>query len=371
MDQRAGTGWAGAGILLTVIVAVSTAGSIWATAQEPEPVNIRAGVSSAESIAKVASMARAAEYLDQRSLVWTRERKCGSCHTNYPYLTARPALKDHASPAMAEVRRFFEDRVAHWDDPFKEAKPRWDAEIVSTAAALAINDSATTGKLHSLTRKALDRIWTVQKPDGGFDWLKCGWPPYEYDDYHGAIVAALGAGHAPEGYAQTPTARAGLARLRSYFSQNAPPELHHATMLLWASTRLDGIMSAEQRSKTIAELRRIQRPDGGWNLASLGRWKRLDGTPNDPGGPGDGYGTGLVVFVLRQTGVPSSDPALKRGVDWLLSHQRESGGWFTRSVNNDRFHFISNAGTAFAVLASAGLRRHERASGEARDVGAQ
>ena len=87
--------------------------------------------------------------------------------------------------AQGEIRNFFEERVAHWDDKAKGAAPKWDAEVVSTAAALAINDAATTGKLHPLTRKALDRIWTVQKSDGGFDWLKCGWPPYEYDDYHG------------------------------------------------------------------------------------------------------------------------------------------------------------------------------------------
>ena len=105
---------------------------------------------------------------------------------------------------MAEVRRFFEDRVAGWDGEEKADKPRWDAEVVATAAALALNDAATTGHLHPLTRRALDRTWTVQKPDGGFDWLKCGWPPYEHDDYYGAIVAAIGAGHAPDGYAAVP-----------------------------------------------------------------------------------------------------------------------------------------------------------------------
>jgi squalene-hopene/tetraprenyl-beta-curcumene cyclase len=296
-------------------------------------------------------MERTARYLDQTSLAWTRERKCGTCHTNYPYLFARPALKEYTSTAPAEIRAFFEDRVAHWDDKAKGAKPRWDTEVVATAAALAINDAATTGKLHTLTRQALDRVWKVQKPDGGFDWLKCDWPPYEHDDYFGAIVAALGAGHAPDGYAQSPSAQAGLARLRDYFARNPPPDLHHATMLLWASTRLDGIMTTERRSQTLAQLREVQRPDGGWNLPSLGGWKRGDGTPNDPQGPSDGYGTGLVVFVMRKAGVPASDPAVKRGVDWLLSHQRVSGSWFTRSVTSDTFHYISRAGTAFAALA--------------------
>jgi squalene-hopene/tetraprenyl-beta-curcumene cyclase len=252
---------------------------------------------------------------------------------------------------MLEVRRFFEERVAHWDDPEKGAGPRWDAEVVATAAALAQNDARTTGRLHPLTRKALDRMWTLQKPDGGFDWLKCGWPPYEHDDYFGAIVAALGAGHAPDGYARSLEARAGLARLRSYFARNAPPDLHHATMLRLASTKLDGVMTAELRGATIARLRELERPGGGWNLPSLGRWKRHDGTPNDPESPSDGYATGMVVYVLRQAGVPTTDPAVRRGVSWLLSHQRVSGRWFTRSVNNDKYHYITNAGTAFAVLA--------------------
>jgi squalene-hopene/tetraprenyl-beta-curcumene cyclase len=216
---------------------------------------------------------------------------------------------------------------------------------------MAINDAATTGRLHPMTRRALDRTWVVQKPDGGFDWLKCGWPPHEHDDYFGAIVAALGAGHAPDGYAQTRAAQAGLKRLRSYFEENPPPDLHHATMLLWASTRLDGLMPADRRRATIDRLRALQRLDGGWNLPSLGSWKRRDGKPNDPDASSDGYATGLVVFVLRQAGVAADDPAIRRGVAWLRANQRASGRWFTRSLNNDKHHYITNAGTAYAVLA--------------------
>jgi squalene-hopene/tetraprenyl-beta-curcumene cyclase len=35
----------------------------------------------------------------------------------------------------------------------------------------------------------------------------------------------------------------------------------------------------------------------------------------------------------------------------LTTHQRESGRWFTRSLSNDRHHYIANAGTAYAVMA--------------------
>lgn len=304
-----------------------------------------------EPLARSASLARSAAFLDAVALDWTRERKCGTCHTNYAYLLGRPAVKEVASPAMSEIRTFFEDRVAHWDDSEKGAKPRWDAEVVATAAALALNDAQTTGKLHPMTRRALDRIWTLQHEDGSWNWLKCNWPPYEHDDYYGAVFAAVGVGWAPDDYAQSEAAQKGLARLRAYLNSAPPPDLHHETFLLWASLKLDGLMTADQRSDTMRRLRGLQRADGGWNLPSLGGWKRRDGSPNDKDAPSDGYATGLVLYVLRQAGVSPRDEAIQRGVKWLETNQRESGRWFTRSLNNDKAHYITNAGTAFAVLA--------------------
>jgi squalene-hopene/tetraprenyl-beta-curcumene cyclase len=296
------------------------------------------------------SLAKSAEFLDGVALSWTRERKCGTCHTNYPYLMSRPFLKGPTA-ASDEVRRFFEDRVANWDRDQKEARPRWDAEVVATAVALALNDDRTTGKLHPLTRRALDRMWTVQQPGGGWNWLKCNWPPFEHDDYFGAVLGALGAGVAPDGYAQTAPARQGLAKLRKYFQANRPPDLHHKTWLLWASLEVDGLMTPAERDGTVKELLALERPGGGWSLPSLGDWKRRDGTLNDKNAPSDGYGTGFVIYVLRKAGVPGTDERIRRGLTWLKANQRASGRWFTRSLNNDRAHYIANAGTGFAVMA--------------------
>jgi squalene-hopene/tetraprenyl-beta-curcumene cyclase len=324
-----------------------------------EPVEKRPRPSSLEPMAPDFSLSRTAGYLDATALEWTRQRNCGSCHTNYPYLLARPLLSGPKSPAEAEIRGYFENRVAHWDDPAKEAKPRWDTEVVATAHALAMHDAATSGTLHPRTRQALDRIWTLQKPEGCWDWLKCAWPPLEHDDYYGALVGALAVGHAPGDYASQPSAAKGLERLRSYFRKNPPPDLHHQTVLLWAATRLDGLMDARTKEETIRALRALQRADGGWCLPSLGHWKRRDGKPNDPAAPSDGYATALVVVVLREAGVPASDPAIERAANWLRSNQRASGRWFTRSLNNDKAHYITDAGTSLAVMA---LRRCDPAA---------
>jgi squalene-hopene/tetraprenyl-beta-curcumene cyclase len=304
-----------------------------------------------EPVAARLSEGKAAEFLDAVALDWTRTRQCGTCHTNYNYLIARPALDLGDRSAHDEIRRFFEDRVAGWDGGEPGDAPRWDAEVVATASALALNDAATGGRLHPRTRQALDRMWTLQREDGAWDWLKCDWPPYEHDDYYGAVFAALGVGSAPDGYRDTDAARRGLEKLRAYLRDNPPPSLHHEAMLLWASTRLDGLMTEAGREQAVRKLLDLQRPDGGWSLPSLGDWKRRDGTPNDPDAPGDGFGTGFVVYVLRQAGLPADHPSLRRGVEWLKEHQRESGRWFTRSVSNDKAHYITHAGTGFAVMA--------------------
>jgi squalene-hopene/tetraprenyl-beta-curcumene cyclase len=307
--------------------------------------------SADEPRAKSVSLPAAARFLDAAAVNWTRERKCGTCHTNVPYLFARAAIKDAPSEGEAIVRRFFENRVAHWDDDAKPAKPRSDAEVVVTAVALAFDDAQTSGKLHSLTRRALDRIWTLQRPDGAWNWPKCAWPPLEHDDDFGAVFAAVGTAIAPDDYRHTEAAQQGLAKLKEYLRKTQPPSLHHKTWLLWASMKLDGFLTAEQRQQIVKDLRALQREDGGWSLPSMGDWKGNDGRENDKKAPSDGYGTGLVVYVLKQVGVPAEDAALQRGVRWLQANQRESGRWFTRSLNTDRAHFITNAGTAFAVLA--------------------
>jgi squalene-hopene/tetraprenyl-beta-curcumene cyclase len=304
-----------------------------------------------EPVAKAASPQTAARFLDAVASDWTEKRQCGSCHTNAPYLMARPAVGGKASSEEVMVRAFFEDRAANWDRGGKGDKPRWDTEVVVTGVTLAFHDAATTGKLHPMTRKALDRMWTLQTKNGAWNWLKCNWPPLEHDDYFGAVFAAVGVGVAPEGYAKEKSAEAGLAKLKGYLAKTPAPSLHHKAWLLWASRKLDGLMSEDEQRKTIAELRAKQRDDGGWSLPSLGDWKGNDGRPNDANAPSDGYGTGLVVYVLRQAGVAADDPAVAKGAAWLRSNQRVSGRWFTRSLNNDRAHYITHTGTAFALLA--------------------
>jgi squalene-hopene/tetraprenyl-beta-curcumene cyclase len=299
-----------------------------------------------EPIARQFSVDKARHFLDSAALAWQSQQDCMTCHTNYLYLLARPALGAD-DPAHRTVRQYAEDLVTK---TWKEHGPRWDAEVVMTALVLAFNDRITSSKLHPTTLTALDRMWQVQHADGGFEWIKCDWPPFENDNEFGATMAALAISVAPGDYARQPAAREGIARLKKYFLETPMPTLHHRAMLLWADTYMPGWLSEGDRKRCVDELLSLQHEDGGWSSATLGDWKRSDGAPQDTK-TSDGYATGLVIYLSRRANVAASDSRLVRGVGWLQSNQRESGRWFTRSLHKDSKHYLTHAGSNLAVMA--------------------
>jgi squalene-hopene/tetraprenyl-beta-curcumene cyclase len=302
-----------------------------------------------EPLAKAFSVERAAHFMDSAALNWQKQKNCFTCHTNYPYLYSRPLVPVEA-PALKEVRQFAEDMVTKtW--PAK-GQPTYEADSVAMAMALAFHDAASTKRLHPATKSAFDWMWKLQRKDGGWNWIKCDWPPMESDDHYGVTLAAIAVGAAPENYAQSEPARKGLAGIRKYLKDHPAPMLHHRAMQLWGASYLGDLINDAEKKATIDQLTALQKPDGGWNLPSLGKWKRGDGKAQDLDSS-DGYATGFVLYVLHRAGIPTKDPRLQKGIAWIKSNQRASGRWFTRSAFRDNKHYITHAGTAFAVMALA------------------
>jgi squalene-hopene/tetraprenyl-beta-curcumene cyclase len=304
-----------------------------------------------EPKAKWYSASKSAEYLDGVARFWMRPNSCGACHANFAYLMARPMVEGDSAPLLAQTRQFLETRKPHPNFSFH-------AEAVGIAFALAWDDARTGGRLRPATRQALKRMWSFQRPQGMWSRMGCGTlVPAENDFHYTAVLAALAAGVAPEGYARTAEVQDGLTRLRRYFTRTPPRNLHHQALLLWASLHLDGLMTAAERQDTVRALLASQRADGGWSFDAL------SATPSRPaaaGQPSDGYGTALAVYVLRQADVPATRWELVRGADWLRSQQRASGRWFTPSHTagdpteggvGTRDLYVQNLGTAFGVLA--------------------
>jgi squalene-hopene/tetraprenyl-beta-curcumene cyclase len=154
--------------------------------------------------------------------------------------------------------------------------------------------------------------------------------------------------------------KAKIERLKAYLRTEVPKQDYDRTLLLWASARLLGLLEADTRKQIVDMVWKKQRADGGWSIRSFGepeqwgrgnRAEKLRAEPELADPPSDGHQTGLALIVLREAGVPANDPRIQAGVKWLLANQRASGRWWTRSLNTEKWHFITYSGTAFPLLA--------------------
>jgi squalene-hopene/tetraprenyl-beta-curcumene cyclase len=344
-----------------------------------------AGQSPAEQGAPGFDVRAAAAYLDARAEWWStwqnaaRDRGtfCISCHTTLPYALARPALRGtlgERQPSAAETKIIDNllTRARHHRDiePFYPDQTRGipktsesrAIEAVMNAVVLSRRD-ARAGHLSDDTRTALGVMWALQMKtgpnNGAWTWLNFNYDPWESPNspYFGASLAALAVGSAPENYAASPEIQDRLKGLRGYFERNhANVSLHNQLMGLWASGRLPGVLSTAQRQATIDAVFALQQADGGWSTSSLGKYERVDKTPNQT--TSDGYATALVTLAMQEAGVARGDAHIAKGLDWLRRNQdRATGRWIATSLNkqrdpeSDTGKFMSDAATAYAVLA--------------------
>ena len=314
----------------------------------------------------------AAHYLDSRLQWWSawpravqdHQTFCISCHTALPYAAARASLRTalgEKSPAPMEQKLIDSviTRVRIWDQasPYYPNKNEADSKTSESRGTESILNAfvLTSYKCGADASRALDQMWALQLTSGGakgaWPWLQFHNAPWEGDSqYYGATLAALAAAGAPP--------HPGIESLKEYLKRDlAARTLFDRLMLLWASTRLPGLLTAGERDRMISDALSQQQPDGGFSLSSfVGNWKRHDNTPLES--RSDGYATGMVAFVLEEAGVTATDPHIKAGLAWLERNQEPSDGrWLAYSLNKQRDlgsdvgKLMSDAATAYAVLA--------------------
>ena len=334
------------------------------------------------------SPTKAAAYLDTRSTWWMYWPKaayehgtfCVSCHTATPFSLGRAALRGslHESAPSANEQKMYESvtkRVRAWHDvePFYTDQARGlpktsesrGTESIMNALILVWRD-APTGQLSADAKLALDNMWALQLKNGDMNgtwaWLQFHNAPFEGDSqFYGSSLAAIAIGSAPGNYQATPEIQAGLKLLKTWLVKNMDAQKAlDRVVLLWASTKLNGLLTPEQQNKIVSETIAKQRDDGGFSMSQLiGDWKRHDNTPIDTSS--DGYATGLIAYALEQLAAPQTQAPLSKALAWLSRSQVASDGrWPAVSLNNNRpvlsdtGLFMSDAATAYAVMALTG-----------------
>jgi squalene-hopene/tetraprenyl-beta-curcumene cyclase len=327
----------------------------------------------------------AAHYLDEREVWWEDWRPakrdhgtvCISCHTNVPYAMVMPVLRQemgqsgNSAPGKVMLDGV-EKRVSHWTEmaPFySDAKDGHDTlaesshatEAVLNAVMLASID-ASQGHLRPITRTAFDQAWALQEQTGdlagGWKWQDFDLGPWESSEsgYQGAALLMITTLNAPDGYAKEPEVHIHLDRLRKYLVQKyATQPLLNQLYVLWASHHESGLLTSADRQALLEAIRNHQEKDGGWRTSALDKRERLDDSPEPT--ESDGYATGLVVLAMKESGISGEQQTLQRGLSWLRDHQQRDGSWHAESINkkrssrNDASLFMTDAATAYAVLA--------------------
>ena len=326
----------------------------------------------------------AEQYMDSRQKEWIAWPMalhsgvaCVSCHTGLTYLVARPALRqslgEKSGPTLYEsvlvdsmratvIRTDAADLFAGLKSPLVDQV--YGAQVVLASLVLAMDD-ASRGKLSPEGEKAFERMWSIQVKSGAdkgaWQWSDFDLDPWETRDslYYGAALGALATGLAPADYQARPEIQENLAELKAYLRENLKTQsLHNRMFLLWASSKLHGLITEADKQAILAELWQKQEADGGWTIQSFGQWKKREAAEPVPTGS-NAYATALVAFATEQAGVPASQAGLSKALAWLRAHQDPQGGfWTAESMNHKHSHygamaekFMSDAATGYATAA--------------------
>jgi ankyrin repeat protein len=312
-----------------------------------------ARASDLSSVSLKSAAARAIGRLQASQKQWFSEQTCTSCHHQLLPALAYPSAREHGIPVDEKIARADAAQAFSTFTDLDRALEHAHAVDPGIGDALTLVAADAAGVRPSLVTAVYARLLAQrQKPDGhwaNFDER----PPQSYSVFTATALAS----RAIDLYSH-PTLKADARRrmknARVWLASHGPHDTEERAFqllgLFW--TGADSTVRRERAHELIDS----QESDGGWS--SL------------PGRSSDAYSTGEALVALMDSGgVPVSDPACRRGVEFLLRTQSEDGTWHVASrlhppapLSPDYFEsdypyghdqFLSAMGASWAIMALA------------------
>ena len=269
---------------------------------------------------------------------------CSSCHSQYlngmavgaarsAGVKTEPALENEDTRATLILRGSLQEA-------FFQAQEPGDS---SEAVGFALLQLASAGVPQSLAIDSMvHHMAAMQRKEGDWQTFE-GRPPIESGEF-GQTARAIRALRSFPIPARKDEFEQRIQRAAAWVEKAEPLTTEDRTMqilgLVWA-----GHTAPAGRVK---ELVGKQRTDGGWGQTDYHQ--------------SDAFATGEALWALHESGMTSSDPVYRRGVDFILRTQQEDGTWHvvSRSFGFQPYfqsgfpykhdQWISQAGTAMAVI---------------------
>ena len=333
------------GVALGTILTTALAGR--ALGQPPQEKPLAAPPHEAKTIS--GALDRALPLIQQAAANYPKHRHCFSCHhQTLPMLALVTAKKSH---------RPIDEKLLQEQATFTQKS--FQGEMNGLKSGKGIGGKAMTvgyglwalrladWKADKVTEAMVTYLLKTQTEEGYWTG-QVARPPLEESHFTATVLAIQGM----KRYAtdsQKSSADAAIAKANAWLASASAKDQEDKVFRLW------GLSLAGDKSKKFITAREAvlagQQADGGWAQAE--------------GMKSDAYATGQTLFVLREIGFDSREPAFQRGLQFLLQSQCADGSWFvkTRSRpiqtyfdNGDphgKDQFISTPATAWAAAALA------------------
>lgn len=337
------------------------------------------------------AVSRSVEWLERDMVTWRSTKGCAACHHGPMYLWSMHVARRQGyavnEPQLQEMTQWLltNDKARIFPRPSvataELARSDDSADRMTTAMmghnnlsqptlylAHALNAMPADEPMRQIGWQKITEHWAAAQMDDGSFAGRRGWPPIFNTPQIHTLYAAVALADTDAQTAEL------LARASRFLDRQSPDETHQGVVLrlLRETHRADANPtqqapgspqtespesrapgapipgSQELRSHLIESLRQQQRPDGGW--------------AQTPDRDSDALATGQSLYVLKLAGIHSGDPAVDRGLAFLVHTQQADGTWPITSRPNPEtgkpaswLNPITYAGTAWGTL---GLMSH-------------